>query len=326
MEHYQKNGILTAMTAVFITLTFLSGFAGHADAGVLLADFGGTETENMFGLPGWDTVIRDRYTDYRASGPGGTTIVTGSDKFYNYQGVTGDARFFADRDILIVTWHNNSDTEITFTPKISLDDPDRRTMGVAGTWHDMGAVTIPGRGTGLSLFEFDISSQGTHALVNVNVNYANHGTLICDRIELAPGDGEPDTEAPSVPENVTAEILPGQRIGLVWEPSWDNMAVAGYRIYNGDDTDAGRAAGTSHIAGGPAPGTYTYTVTACDAAGNESGHSDPVTVTLETDPPVTLIDFGGTETENMFGLPGWDTVIRDRYTDYRASGPEGPQS
>jgi hypothetical protein len=56
---------------------------------ILMADFGGTEAETVFGISGWNTVIKDVYTGYRAYGPGGTAITVGSDASCNYQGVTG---------------------------------------------------------------------------------------------------------------------------------------------------------------------------------------------------------------------------------------------
>jgi len=110
--------------------------AGHA-GNILLADFGASDTENAFGISGWDTVIKDRYTGYRDVGPGGTTIVVGSNGSYDYQGVTGTARYFAAGERIEVVWFNDSDAAITFTPRISSDDPDRQTFGQTGTWHDM---------------------------------------------------------------------------------------------------------------------------------------------------------------------------------------------
>jgi hypothetical protein len=108
---------------------------------ILLVNFGGTGAETVFGISGWNTVIRDVYTGYRAYGPGGTTVTVGSAGAYDYQGVTGQPRVFAAGERIAVTWYNNSDTVITFAPKISFNDPDRRVAGTAGTWHSMSGVT-----------------------------------------------------------------------------------------------------------------------------------------------------------------------------------------
>ena len=202
--------------------------------------------------------------------------MTGSDNSYNYQGVTGDARFFAEGEIVIATWYNNSEDTVTFTPKISFDDPDRRTMGVAGTWHDMGGVTIPAGGTGLSLFEFDIPSQGTYALVNVNVNYSNNEVLICDRISLIMNE---DTEPPAVPENISGIPVSESGSRVCWDESSDNRAVTAYELFRGG-VSVGTVTETCHEDTGLSPLTeYVCNVGACDAAGNCSEKSAEISVT-----------------------------------------------
>jgi fibronectin type 3 domain-containing protein len=87
-----------------------------------------------------------------------------------------------------------------------------------------------------------------------------------------------DTEAPSVPTGLHA--TPGTNsVELGWSGSADNVGVTGYRIIR-----SGVQAGTSPTPAfndtGLASGTtYSYTVSAFDAAGNESGPSQPLAVT-----------------------------------------------
>ncbi|QTA84126.1 hypothetical protein [Desulfonema magnum] len=129
-------------TIFFTVIAVLCLFTAYAGADqILLADFGGNGSENTFGLAGWDTVIKDCYTDYRDIGPGGTTVTAGSNGSYDHQGVTGPVRAFAPGERIAVTWHNSSEGTVTFVPKISFDDPDRRISGVTGTWHDMSGLT-----------------------------------------------------------------------------------------------------------------------------------------------------------------------------------------
>ncbi|OQX20370.1 MAG: hypothetical protein BWK80_35775, partial [Desulfobacteraceae bacterium IS3] len=152
---------------------------------VTLADFGKTASANIFGLTGWSSVIKDTYTDYKDIGPGGTTIVTGTNGGYDYQGVKGSSRTFADGEKIAVTWYNNSAAAVTFTPKISFNDSDRPGTGtVTGTWNNMSATTIAAKGTAQSTFTFDASSAGTYSLVNVSVTYSGNQVLICDKIVL----------------------------------------------------------------------------------------------------------------------------------------------
>ncbi|OQX27689.1 MAG: hypothetical protein BWK80_03925, partial [Desulfobacteraceae bacterium IS3] len=174
------------ITLLTITVLMLAGVAG-ADV-VILVDFGKTETENIFGLTGWNTVIKDTYTYYSDLGPGGTTIGAGNNSAYNHQGVKGTARTFKENENIVVAWYNNSDADITFTPKISFNDPDRPASGTSGTWQNMSAVTVSARKTAQSTFTFDAAAAGTFSLVNVNVNYANSKILVCDKIELKGGE------------------------------------------------------------------------------------------------------------------------------------------
>ncbi|MBI2673768.1 MAG: peptidoglycan-binding protein, partial [Candidatus Zambryskibacteria bacterium] len=153
---------------------------------ITLINFGSTSAQNIFGLSGWSTPIKDIYTDYRAIGPGGTAIVVGDNWTYNYQGVTGSTRTFSSGEKIMATWYNNTSSSITFTPNISFTDPDRISSGAAGTWYPMSSVTIPAFGSATTNFTFTSSSAGAYSIVNINSNYQNTGTLIADKIELVP--------------------------------------------------------------------------------------------------------------------------------------------
>lgn len=154
----------------------------------LLVDFGKTSSLNLFGLSGWNTVIKDVYTDNRDVGPGGTQIVVGDNGDYNYQGVSGTPHTFVIGDKITVTWYNPGST-ITFTPMISFDDPNRRdpVYTPVGTWYSMSSVTIPTNSVGTS--QYVLTSVGTYSLINVNGNYPTLYTnqvVICDKVELTP--------------------------------------------------------------------------------------------------------------------------------------------
>jgi hypothetical protein len=169
---------------------------------VLLVNFGGTQAQNAFGLAGWNTAIKDTYTDYRAIGPGGTTIVVGSNGGYDYQGVTGTSRNFVIDEKIVVTWYNNSGSQITFTPKMSFTDSDRRDA----SWYDMTQAVINAYGTGTSEFTVDAGSDGNYSLVNVNCNYSNNQVLICDKIELVTGSAPPGQATSPSPGNGATDI------------------------------------------------------------------------------------------------------------------------
>ncbi len=72
--------------------------------------------------------------------------------------------------------------------------------------------------------------------------------------------------------------------------SSDDVAVAGYRVTRNGTVLPGTVAGTAFADQGLAAGTYTYSVTAFDGAGNVSGPSNSASVTVpatEPQPPDT---------------------------------------
>ena len=88
-----------------------------------------------------------------------------------------------------------------------------------------------------------------------------------------------DTEAPSVPQNLSATAESSTSIALSWDNSSDNVAVVGYKIFqNGVLIDSTQY--TSYTDTALTTDTeYTYTVSAYDAAGNESAQSASASAT-----------------------------------------------
>ena len=102
-------------------------------------------------------------------------------------------------------------------------------------------------------------------------------TTQAPQLQVTCGGGGGDTTAPSAPTGLTATATSSTSVSLGWTASTDNVGVTGYRIYRGSGgatpsllttvsgtqtayTDTSAAAATS----------YTYQVSAIDAAGNES--------------------------------------------------------
>lgn len=85
----------------------------------------------------------------------------------------------------------------------------------------------------------------------------------------------PDTTAPSTPGTPTATAASTSQINLSWPASSDNVGVTGYKIYrNGAYLDSVGGSTLAYSNTGLAAGTtYTYRVSAFDAAGNESAQS-----------------------------------------------------
>ncbi|PKV52897.1 putative secreted protein (Por secretion system target) [Aquimarina sp. MAR_2010_214] len=88
----------------------------------------------------------------------------------------------------------------------------------------------------------------------------------------------PDTQAPTVPANLTASNIANTSADLSWDASTDNTGVTGYDIYQ-DGTSIGSSTSTTYsVSGLTANTTYSFTVKAKDAAGNVSGSSNAANV------------------------------------------------
>jgi len=99
----------------------------------------------------------------------------------------------------------------------------------------------------------------------------------------------PDTIPPTVPTNLTA-VPTINAISLSWSASTDNVAVAGY-VVRRDGTAVATVASTNYVDIGLASSTtYTYAVSAVDAAGNASAPSASATATTGV-PPTGGSDF-----------------------------------
>jgi chitodextrinase len=89
----------------------------------------------------------------------------------------------------------------------------------------------------------------------------------------------PDTTAPSTPSGLTALAISSSRIDLSWTASTDDVGVTGYRVYRGG-TEIATVSATAYQDMTVQPSTtYSYTVAARDAAGNQSPASDPASAT-----------------------------------------------
>ncbi len=99
--------------------------------------------------------------------------------------------------------------------------------------------------------------------------------------EITPGSGS-DTQAPTTPASLTASNVTQTAVDLSWNASTDNVGVTGYDIYQGNSVIA-TVASTSYTVTGLAPNTsYSFSVKAKDAAGNESNASNTASVTTQS--------------------------------------------
>jgi fibronectin type 3 domain-containing protein len=138
-----------------------------------------------------------------------------------------------------------------------------------------------------------------------------------------------DTIVPQPPTGLAATTMSDSQINLVWNAGSDNVAVTGYRIYrNGSATPVAVVDGsaTSYPDVGLAAGTtYTYVLTAVDAAGNQSIASSGATATttdsVPPQPPTGLVATSTLDTEiNLRWTAATDNVAVTGYRIYRDGG------
>jgi chitodextrinase len=113
-----------------------------------------------------------------------------------------------------------------------------------------------------------------------------------------------DTISPSAPSNLAGNATSTTQIELTWTAATDNVGVSSYRISR-DGAVVGTVTGTAFTDAGLSPATsYSYAVTALDAAGNASTASAAVSITTLTpvdttppSPPTSLVGVASSTTQ-----------------------------
>lgn len=124
-----------------------------------------------------------------------------------------------------------------------------------------------------------------------------------------------DTVAPSAPTGLVAAVT-GTTVDLSWTASTDDVGVTGYRVRRDGTALSGTPTGTTFADSGLAAGTYTYTVSAFDAAGNTSAQSTGVSATVSA---------GGLYFITPAQMP--DATLGQAYLGYIVSSdPPGPST
>ena len=101
---------------------------------------------------------------------------------------------------------------------------------------------------------------------------------------VLPPSSPSDPKAPSVPSGFRVSALSGTTLSVSWQPSTDNVGVAGYDVYANGGL-LGQTGSTAGTIGGFACGTsYTVGVDAYDSAGNRSAAASAVAATLACSP------------------------------------------
>jgi len=98
--------------------------------------------------------------------------------------------------------------------------------------------------------------------------------------------GTQDTTPPTIPTGLTGTVLSSSSVKVSWNASTDNVGVTGYKVFRNGTLRTTLNALTYQDSGLTASTTYSYTVSAYDAAGNTSGLSTAISLTTAPAPPV----------------------------------------
>ena len=96
-----------------------------------------------------------------------------------------------------------------------------------------------------------------------------------------------DTTPPSVPTSLASASITATTFTLSWTASTDAVGVTGYKIYKGGSQIGTSATSNFAVTGLTAATTYSFTVSAYDAAGNNSSQSSALSVTTTAAPDTT---------------------------------------
>jgi chitodextrinase len=130
-----------------------------------------------------------------------------------------------------------------------------------------------------------------------------------------------DTQSPTTPTNLSATPISTSQINLAWTASTDTVGVIGYKIYRNASQ-----VGTSGINGYADTGlsastTYSYTVSAYDAAGNNSAQSTSTSATTQAQATATFIPSTRTIDWTHAGIPGG--IPSANWPIYKTLSPSG---
>ena len=232
---------------------------------------------------------------------------------------TSGAQFYSDFTSISTDLTEGQAYTITVTPtwtgtvyaegySVWIDYNDDQDFDDAGeqVWSKAASTNTPNSGS----FTVPTNTSGTSVRMRVSMKYNGIPTS-CETFTYGEvedytvnlGGAGVDTQAPSVPANLTSSNVTQTTVDLSWTASTANVGVTGYDVYQGS-TNLGTVAGTStQITGLTASTAYSFRVRARDAAGNISGYSNTVNVTTSAAPdtqapsvPTSLVSTSVTQT------------------------------
>ncbi|MGW3624903.1 discoidin domain-containing protein [Streptomyces sp. NPDC000880] len=157
-------------------------------------------------------------------------------------------------------------------------------------------ITATGNFTTQPAFTTQANSTGNNVSGNITVgschqlpaSIVNNAGLQPDYRHLDPGPDVTDSTAPTAPGTPAAVAGFPTVVDLNWSASTDNTGVTGYSVYRDGKLVSASGKTSVRLSGLTAGETYSFQVTARDAAGNESPKGGAVEVTMPSNSDLAL--------------------------------------
>jgi chitodextrinase len=173
-----------------------------------------------------------------------------------------------------MAFHNGSSRTSTF---------DIQTSTNGTSWNTIRSGVTSAMNNNLQTFDFTDVDPARYVRLVGHGNTSNDWNSYTE-VEIYGGSssgGGGDTTAPTAPTGLAASAASSSQINLSWNASSDNVGVTGYDVYRGGSF-LKSVTGTSTSDTGLSPSTtYSYTVRAKDAAGNQSSNSNTASATTQ---------------------------------------------
>jgi len=145
--------------------------------------------------------------------------------------------------------------------------------------------------TGLTTTITGLTASTTYSFYVIAKDAAGNSSVASTTVNGTTATPTSDTQAPTAPSSLAATETTTSTVSLSWLASTDNVGVTGYNVYMNGVLKTTVTGLTTTITGLTASTTYSFYVTAKDAAGNLSTSSNTVNATTSAAATATELLF-----------------------------------